>query len=113
MRDASRIARHSAARFVPGLNRTVQCSACGRPKAETTHMVAGPNVYLCDRCFQQAARQLAPRRVPPDAVHCQFCRQLRAKQETTVVGGVTLCADCLGRIEMILAEAEQPSRADA
>src|SRR5690349_15954514 len=112
MRDASRIARHIAARFVPGLNRTVQCSACGRPKAESTHLLVCPDLYLCDRCCQQAARQLAPRRVPPDAVHCRFCRQFRAKHETTVVGGVTLCADCLGRLEMILAEAEQLSRPD-
>jgi hypothetical protein len=46
----------------------------------------------------------------PDAVRCRFCRQLRAKGEVTVVGSMTLCADCLGLMETIMAEAAQPSR---
>jgi hypothetical protein len=110
MKGAPGIAGRIAARFVPGLTRTVNCSACGRSKAEATHMVAGPNVYICDRCVEQAARQLAPRKPAPDAVSCQFCQQSRAKDQVTAVGGVILCADCLGQIETILAEAAQPSR---
>jgi hypothetical protein len=110
MRRASGIARRIAARFVPALRRTVQCSGCGRPKDEVTHMVAGPNVYLCDRCVEQAARQPAPRRPAPDAVRCRFCRQLRAKDDVTAIGSVTLCADCLGLIETILVQAAQSSR---
>ena len=68
-------------------------------------MVAGPNVYLCDRCIAQAARQLTPHKPAPDAARCQFCRQLHGKDEVTAVGGVTVCADCLGLMETILAEA--------
>ena len=103
------IARRIAA-FVPALRRTVNCSACGRAKNEVAHMVAGPNDYLCDRCIGQAAQQLAPRKPAPDAVRCRFCRQLRAKDDVTAVGGVILCADCLGQMEAILVEAAQPSR---
>ena len=110
MRRASGIARRIAARFVPALRRTVQCSGCGRSKVEVIHMVAGPNVYLCDRCVEQAAQQLAPRRPAPDAIRCRFCRQLRAQDEVTAVGSVILCADCLGLMETILAEAAQPAR---
>lgn len=110
MQDASGIARHIAARFVPALRRTVSCSACGRPKAEVAHMVAGPNVYICDGCLEQAARQLAPRKPAPDAVRCRFCGQFRAKEEVTAVGNVIVCADCLGLMETIVAEAAQPSR---
>jgi hypothetical protein len=79
-------------------------------KADVIHMVAGPNVYLCNYCFEQAARQLTPRRPPVDAIRCRFCRQLRAKNEVTATGGVILCADCLGLIETMLAEATPPSR---
>jgi len=109
MRNASGIARDIAARFVPGV-RTVHCSGCGRSKLDAIHMVAGPNVYLCNHCFDQAARQLTPRRPPADAIRCRFCRQLRAKNDVTAIGSVILCADCLGLIETILAEAAQSSR---
>lgn len=109
MQRASGIARRIAARFVPALRRSVHCSGCGRSKVEVIHMVAGPNVYLCDRCVEQAAQQLAPRRPALDAVRCRFCRQLRAKDDVTAVRSVIVCADCLGLMETILAEAAQPS----
>jgi hypothetical protein len=67
-------------------------------------LVAGPNVYLCDRCFQVAAEQLAPRQPAADAIRCRFCAQHRAPTEVTTVGGVNVCAECLGRIETIFAE---------
>lgn len=102
--------------------RIVRCNGCGRLKDEVTHMIAGPHVYMCDRCVAQAARQLTPRRplTPPrpltprrppvDAVRCRFCRQLRSKDEATSVGSATVCVDCLAVIEGVVAEAEQASR---
>ena len=102
--------------------RIVRCNGCGRLKDEVTYMIAGPHVYMCDRCVAQAARQLTPRRPltpgrpltprrpPVDAVRCRFCRQLRSKDEATSVGSATVCVDCLGVMEGILAEAEQASR---
>ena len=94
---------------------TVHCSCCGRSKVNVSHMIAGPNVYLCERCVAQAARQLdpgslAPGRPAPDAVRCRFCHQRRATGEVTTVGSVIVCADCLGIMTSILAEATQPSR---
>ena len=100
-------AQRIADRFGPGLRRKVACSACGRLKAEVTHMIAGPNVYICDGCVGQAARQLSARQSPPDGVRCHFCSRGRAPDALTVVGGVALCADCLGLMETILAEAAQ------
>ena len=90
--------------------RVVRCNGCGRLKDEVTYMIAGPHDYMCDRCVAQAARQLTPRRPPVDAVRCRFCRQLRSKDEATNVGSATVCVDCLGVMEGILAEAEQASR---
>ena len=107
------LAWRTAARFVPALRHTVRCSACGREKAGVVHMVAGPGVYLCNYCVEQAATQLAARRPPPDAKRCRFCRQLRATGDVTTVGNVLLCADCLGLMETILAEAAQRSRPEA
>ena len=96
--------------------RIVRCNGCGRLKDEVTYMIAGPHDYMCDRCVAQAARQLTPRRPltarrpPVDAVRCRFCRQLRSNDEATSVGSATVCVDCLGLMEGILAEAEQASR---
>ena len=90
--------------------RIVRCNGCGRLKDEVTYMIAGPHVYMCDRCVAQAARQLTPRRPPVDAVRCRFCRQLRSKDEATSVGSATVCVDCVGVMEGVLAEAEQASR---
>ena len=96
--------------------RIFRCNGCGRLKDEVTHMISGPNVYMCDRCVAQAARQLTarrpltPRRPPVDAVRCRFCHQRRSKDEATSVGSATVCVDCLGVMEGILAEAEQASR---
>ena len=106
MQRASEIARRIAARFGPAL-RTISCSACGRLKAEVPHLIAGPHVYLCDGCVQQAARQLSARQPPPEGARCRFCRQRRAQGAMTFVGTVTVCAECLGLMESILAEAHR------
>ena len=96
--------------------RIVRCNGCGRLKDEVTYMIAGAHVYMCDRCVAQAARSLTAlrpvtqRRSSVDAVRCRFCGQLRSNDETTSVGSATVCVDCLGVMEGILAEAEQASR---
>jgi hypothetical protein len=105
MQRASAIARRIAARFGHALSRPVTCSACGRMRAEVTHMIAGPHVYLCDGCVEEAARQLSPRQPPPEGVRCRICRQRRATDAMRVVGSVSLCADCFGAVESVLAEA--------
>src|SRR4051812_25274030 len=96
---------------------TVHCSSCGRSKTDVSHIIAGPNVYLCEPCVREAARQLAPRRLAPgrpasrrDEERCRFCHQRRATGEVTTVGTVIVCADCLGTMTSILAEAIEPSR---
>ena len=106
MQRDSEMAGRIAARFTPAL-RPVTCSACGRMKAEVTQMIAGPHVYLCDGCVEQAARQLSLRQPPPEGVRCRFCRQLRAQVALTAVGSVTVCADCVGLMESILTEAHR------
>jgi hypothetical protein len=106
MQRDSEMAGRIAARFTPAL-RPVTCSACGRMKAEVTQMIAGTHVYLCDGCVEQAARQLSLRQRPPEGVRCRFCRQLRAEVARTAVGSVTVCADCVGLMESILAEAHR------
>ena len=36
--------------------RKLICSFCGRSAAEVAKLVAGPRVYICDRCAADAVR---------------------------------------------------------
>ncbi|HKK45872.1 MAG TPA: ClpX C4-type zinc finger protein, partial [Balneolaceae bacterium] len=36
-------------------NNTIHCSFCGRSSHEVNSMVAGPDVYICDRCVSDAS----------------------------------------------------------
>jgi hypothetical protein len=108
MRTLSQLAHRAAAHFIPRFSDPVRCGGCGRDKADVPHMVAGPRVYFCSDCFAQAARRLAPKQPPVDAVRCRFCRQLRAQLDVTSVGAVVVCADCLGMMDVVLAEVAHP-----
>lgn len=110
MNSFSRIARRAASRFFTRFAGPIRCGGCGREKGGVLRMVAGPNVYFCDQCFERAAHQLAPRRPAPDATRCRFCRLLRPSNEVTTVGSIVVCADCLGMMDVILAEAAQHPR---
>jgi hypothetical protein len=85
-----------------GTQRDAVCTWCGRPPSEVAKLVAGPNVYICDRCVERADRQLsalptrpeqAARRAKP---RCSFCRR-RADTSRRVAAGVaaSICGDCL------------------
>jgi ATP-dependent Clp protease ATP-binding subunit ClpX len=36
--------------------RKLACSFCGRSAADVAKLVAGPSVYICDRCAAEAVR---------------------------------------------------------
>ena len=101
----SQVARRAAVLVTSPLRKPIHCNGCGREKNGIRRMIAGPRVYFCDSCIEQAAQQLTPRRPPADAVRCRFCSQFRARTDVTSVGDVVVCADCLGYMETILAEA--------
>jgi ATP-dependent protease Clp ATPase subunit len=37
-------------------SRTLRCSFCGRDESQVAKLVAGPRVYICDRCAYEAVR---------------------------------------------------------
>jgi ATP-dependent Clp protease ATP-binding subunit ClpX len=37
-------------------SRKLRCSFCGRSEAEVDKLVAGPRVYICDRCAYETVR---------------------------------------------------------
>jgi ClpX C4-type zinc finger protein/ClpA/ClpB-like protein len=85
------------------------CSFCGRSGVDLAHLVAGPGVFICDRCIDrglQAATQGSDvvesrpqfRTVPRSrrSARCSFCRKGVADVERLVASGAAaICDDCL------------------
>jgi ATP-dependent Clp protease ATP-binding subunit ClpX len=45
--------------------RKLRCSFCDRSEAEVAKLVAGPRVYICDRCAYQTIRIMEAAPPPP------------------------------------------------
>ena len=47
-------------------SRKLRCSFCGRTEGEVDKLVAGPRVYICDRCAYETIRimEAAPQAEP-------------------------------------------------
>jgi len=54
---------------MPMFGRTgLACSFCGKSAAEVSKLVAGPRVYICERCVAEAQRIMnTPDLSPPEA----------------------------------------------
>jgi hypothetical protein len=60
------------------IRRSLRCSFCRRPEAEVAKLVAGPRVYICDRCVAIAAEMMhAP--VDPDQPTASVPRSCRGR----------------------------------
>jgi ClpX C4-type zinc finger len=105
------------------------CSFCGRSREECAKLVAGPGVYICDRCVAQATRLSASApgegwaegsmRLEPKGseVRCSFCGKDDRQGVLLVAGGLRgapagkfgqngarICDECLDLCLTILAE---------
>jgi len=87
----------------------LSCSFCGRDQKHTKTLIAGPGVYICDRCLPRAGGVLATGRTdtaatgPIQAVReearverCSFCGKRRAQVPGMVAAGpARICDECL------------------
>jgi ClpX C4-type zinc finger len=99
--------------FVPG-----PCSFCGRAAREVKKLIAGPRVYICDRCIPLADRALAtgdpagplaaaitPIAAEAEAERCSFCGKRRHQVPGLAAGrNARICAECLDLCHEIVAE---------
>jgi hypothetical protein len=80
------------------------CTWCNRPSSEVEKLVAGPNVYICDRCLDAATDALHDVWGTSDTLHrvpegardrCSFCGK-KPRGERAVVAGpaANICSDC-------------------
>jgi Clp amino terminal domain, pathogenicity island component/ClpX C4-type zinc finger len=84
------------------------CSFCARNGADAANLIAGPGVYICDRCTRDAT-QLTTEPAGAAAhttltvipagqqnANCDFCGKPRTSVDHLVTGpGASICAECL------------------
>jgi hypothetical protein len=84
------------------------CSFCRAPHSEVRRLVAGPNLWICDRCVRAAGQVVDGVPPPPGGVRgfqllgadsaatCRFCGKGRRRVERMVVGEAgPICNHCL------------------
>jgi ClpX C4-type zinc finger len=92
---------------------TGPCSFCGRPRDVCARLIAGPGVFICDRCVIQATRPAAGAAVEGQAersmrlepsgseVRCSFCNWENRKVRHLVASGLAVCAGKFGDLPRI------------
>jgi hypothetical protein len=94
------------------------CSFCGRTAEKVKTLIAGPGVYICDRCIPVASQALAtgePTGSPGAAIapvaeedmaeKCSFCGKRRLQVPgLAAAGDARICAECLQLCREILTE---------
>ena len=107
------------------------CSFCGRSHQECARLIAGPGVYICDRCVAQAVRLSTGAAVEGRAqgpmpepsgstARCSFCGKEARQVGFLAAGGpagapggnlgqgTRICDECLDLCLEILAETSSP-----
>ncbi len=103
------------------------CSFCGRPQPKVRKLIAGPHVYMCERCVEAAkgvissgktaSTQLGPMNAVPEQdqrARCSFCGKhryqvaglavLSAETAGKASAEAAICAECLALCDEIIAE---------
>jgi hypothetical protein len=92
----------------------IACSFCGISRSESRRIVAGPNVYVCDRCIALASEVVrdgeakANERVKlgpasDGQASCSFCgKKAHDGRSMAENANVRICRDCLGLCNDIL-----------
>ena len=78
---------------------SLTCSFCDKAQQDVLKLIAGPNVYVCDECIDEARDGFSSQ------VKCSFCGKV-SSPELAVRGhdSVAVCAECLDLCDEIIAE---------
>ena len=96
------------------------CSFCGAAQVDVLKLIAGPGVYICDRCVTLAVRVVGGEAAVSNErtsiqeanlaanPKCSFCRQkANTVGRMAESGGARICGRCLGNCGEILAKERQ------
>ena len=87
------------------------CTWCGRPPGEVDKLIAGPRVYICDRCVAAAESALSGRPKPPFQAspsralsgRCSFCGKRESSDRRLAPSpSGRVCNECLTTCREIL-----------
>jgi hypothetical protein len=93
------------------VTRDAVCTWCDRPPSEVSKLIAGPNVYVCDRCVEAAEHAMRGADRRGDTGHwskagprsrCAFCRKRANENRSLVAGPPDICSECLRTCREIL-----------
>jgi hypothetical protein len=72
------------------------CTWCDRPPGEVDKLVAGPNVYICDRCAREMERALNDAPATRGAGKCSFCgKRAAGARRMAATPAAAVCSECL------------------
>jgi hypothetical protein len=84
------------------------CTFCGEPPRETSKLIAGPDVFVCDRCVDLAQRALTRGRAGAlirsgarAKTTCSFCAK---PARVAMTAEASVCAACVGVCRQLLAD---------
>jgi hypothetical protein len=109
--EPTRRRRHREVQLLSGPVRP--CSFCGRPRDVCAKLIAGPEVFICDRCVLQATRLAADPAVegqaegslrlepPGSQTKCSFCGLEARKARHLVASGLAVAAGKFGDLPRI------------
>jgi hypothetical protein len=89
------------------MTRGLRCSPCGRGKEDVTQLIVGPDIYICDRCVNDANRHLLVKEKGGPPARCSYCEEERPAPHWEQ-GGYRVCSACLEMFNQILYEAIGP-----
>ena len=90
------------------------CTFCKRSQNEISKLIAGPEIFICDRCVAGAERVMADSLNPTCAgflvpveegsrARCSFCRKGRTDNRKLLTGSAgNICSECLGVCRQVL-----------
>ena len=102
-----------------GSGELLSCSFCGKNQKQVKKLIAGPDVYICDRCIDRVHMVLAAvgktastptatvRQVSDQARDgwCSFCGKGRHEVEAMAAAGdARICNQCLGLCDEIISD---------
>lgn len=94
--------------------RDAVCTFCSRPPSEVAKLVAGPNVFICDRCIGRVEGVFAGRRETAQSLltlaghraraRCSFCGKSKAADRPIAVAdkATSVCRDCASMCRRIV-----------
>jgi hypothetical protein len=96
------------------LKENLVCTFCKRSQNKVSKLIAGPNVYICDRCVAKAERIMTDSGIPTcsgflvpvkegSRARCSFCRKGRTADRQLLTGSAgNICGECLGVCRQVL-----------